>query len=93
MDEKKKIENVFTWIDEMFPEHDMINLDGYEDCIVGVVTRFGAEPILCYDRDKVIEKKMTEGNVDYETALEDFEFNMIGGWFGETTPCFLEKTQ
>ena len=69
----------------------MINLDGYEDCIVGVVTRFGAEPILCYDKDKVIEKKMAEGNVDYETALEDFEFNMIGGWFGRPHRVFWRK--
>ena len=84
---------LFMWIDDMFPEHGMVDFPGYEDCIVGVVTRFGAEPILCYDKDKIMEKKMTEDNVDYETALDDFEFNMIGGWYGEKTPCFIEKLE
>ena len=77
----------------MFPEHDMINFDGYEDCIVGVVTRFGAEPILCYDKDMVMEKKITENDGDYEQAISDFEHNMIGGWYGETTPGYVEKLE
>ena len=25
-------------------------MDGYDDCVVGVVERFGMEPIICYDR-------------------------------------------
>ena len=84
---------LFMLIDDMFPEHDMINFDGYEDCIVCVVTRFGAEPILCYDKDMVMEKKITENDGDYEQAISDFEHNMIGGWYGETTPCFVEKLE
>ena len=70
---------------------DMLVMDGYDDCIVGVVERFGQPPIVCYDRDKVIKAHMKDG-MDYEEAEEFFEFNQIGAWIGESTPCFITMT-
>ena len=70
---------------------DMLIMDGYDDCIVGVVERFGQPPIVCYDRDKVIKAHMKDG-MDYEEAEEFFEFNKIGAWLGESTPCFITMT-
>ena len=64
-------------------------MDGYDDCIVGFVERFGQEPIVCYDREKVIKKLIQNGCDTYEGAQEYFEFNQIGGWHGELTPCFI----
>tara|TARA_R110002020_G_scaffold7330_9_gene30939 strand:+ start:8730 stop:9068 length:339 start_codon:yes stop_codon:yes gene_type:complete len=34
----------------------LIKMDGYDDCIVGVVERAGEWPILCYDKEKVLSK-------------------------------------
>jgi hypothetical protein len=34
---------------------------------------------------------MKEG-MDYEEAEEFFEFNQIGAWLGESTPCFITMT-
>jgi hypothetical protein len=70
---------------------DMLIMDGYDECIVGIVERFGQPPIICYDRDKVIAAHMKEG-MDYEEAEEFFEFNQIGAWLGESTPCFITMT-
>ena len=72
-------------------ENDMLVMDGYNHCIVGVVERFGQTPLVCYDRDKVIESHMSEG-MDYDEAEEFFEFNQIGAWLGESTPCFITFT-
>ena len=69
-------------------------LDGQEklyptdmkEAIIGTVERFGMEPQILLDRDKCIEilmKDMTE-----EEAEEYFEYNTIGAWMGEGTPCF-----
>jgi hypothetical protein len=55
-----------------------------------VVTRFGLEPILCYDYDKVIATMIARGMTE-EQALEDFEYNIIGAWVGDGTPCFLTR--
>lgn len=78
-------------IAEFAEENEMLMMDGYDDCIVGVVERFGQPPLVCYDRDKVIESHMKDG-MSYEEAEEFFEFNQIGAWLGEGTPCFITMT-
>ena len=67
----------------------LIKIDGFDDCIVGVVNRFNQEPILCYDYNKVITKLSKD--MSYEDAIEYFDFNIIGAYVGEQTPCFLDK--
>ena len=70
--------------------------DGFEDAIVGICERFGAVPVVAYDRDKCIEiivaRSDTNGLTDdeaYEEAAEYFGFNVIGAWMGEGTPEFI----
>ena len=67
----------------------MLQMDGYDDCIAGVCTRFGSMPILIYDRSKVIRRLESDG-MSRDDAEEDFEVNMLGSWVGEDTPAFLE---
>jgi hypothetical protein len=63
-------------------------MDGYDDCIVGVIERFGQDPVVCYDKEKVLKKLEADG-MSRDEAVEWFYFNQIGAWVGETTPCFL----
>jgi hypothetical protein len=72
---------------EQFGE-DILLMDGYDDCVVGVVEQFGRPPIVCYDRELVIRKLMEDG-MTQEEAEEFFEFNQIGAWVGDRTPCFM----
>jgi hypothetical protein len=65
-------------------------LDGYDHAIVGIANRFGKEPVLCYSTAKIIEALMRDGQTE-EEALDFFHFNIIGGWFGEGTPIFLDQ--
>jgi hypothetical protein len=69
---------------------DILLMDGYDDCVVGVVEQFGRPPIVCYDREKVIRKMVADG-MTYEEAEEFFEYNQIGAWVGDRTPCFLTQ--
>ena len=64
-------------------------MDGYDDCVIGVLERFGMEPIVLYDKAKVIDKLIENGCDDYEGANEFYEFNQLGGWHGDKTPGFL----
>lgn len=66
----------------------MLKMDGFDDCIVGVVDRYGQEPIFCYSGRMVIERLMSQG-MSEEEALEYFEFNQLGAWLGNETPCFI----
>ena len=66
----------------------LIKMDGFDDCIVGVVIRYNDPPLVCYDQQKVIDRMMKDG-MSEEEAQEFFEFNQLGAWVGPQTPCFL----
>ena len=76
-------------IKEEYPDVEFLTADGYEDCIIGVCTRFGQEPIIAYDSEKVIKSLMRDG-INQDDAIEFFEYNIIGAWMGDNTPCFLD---
>lgn len=64
--------------------------DGFDEAFLGLVTRCSKEPIACYDYDSCIAILMRHG-MNYDQAVEYFEFNVIGAWVGEYTPCFLNR--
>jgi hypothetical protein len=63
-------------------------MDGYDDCIAGVLQRFGMPLIVVYDKEKVIQKLMDDG-MTCDEAHEFFEYNQLGAWMGEGTPAFI----
>jgi hypothetical protein len=67
----------------------LVILDGYDDCIVGVVTRIGFEPFVVYDKEKILQKLMSEQYMTREEAEEFFDFNQAGAWVGDHTPGFI----
>ena len=69
-------------------ETTQLKMDGFNDCIEGVVERFGQNDIICYNKEKVIQKLMSDGG-SYEEAVEYHEFNQLGAWLGDGTPCFI----
>ena len=68
-----------------------LTADGFEDAYIGILYRFGLDPIACYDRDKCIEILVKRDGMTLEEGEEFFEFNTIGAWAGDGTPCFLER--
>ena len=71
---------------------DALIMDGFDDCILGILERFGIDqPIVVYDREKVIAKLMDNDGMTHEEALEFYYFTQVGAWVGEKTPAFLIK--
>lgn len=68
----------------------MIQYPDLEPYLLGIVERFGQSPIRCYDLAQVIAKYQADG-MSEEEAWEYFDFNTLGAWMGETTPCFLRQ--
>lgn len=62
----------------------------YDKALVGIVTQFGKPTIACYDKNKII-KILTKDGMTKDEAEEFFEFNIVGAYVGESTPCFVEK--
>lgn len=59
----------------------------FDDAILGIGRRFTAYFIV-YDGDKVVDNFAAEFG-SMEDAIEHFEFNVIGGWYGDGTPTFV----
>ena len=77
--------NILDEIHELNPE--ALVPDGLEDAVIGYVERCGMEPLVLLDRTKCIKIFIDEG-MSEEDAIEHFEYNVIGSWVGDGTPCF-----
>ena len=69
-------------------QDDAMTVDGYDDCIVGIVERCGAPDLVCYDVEQIMVKLCGEG-LSRDEAREHYYFNILGAWVGPGTPCFL----
>ena len=65
----------------------LLFIDGHDNAILGVSRKFNYYSVI-YDKKKVISNLLE--HMDYESAIEYFEFNIVGAWLGDNTPTFLE---
>jgi hypothetical protein len=68
----------------------LLQMDGFDDAILGVATRCGCEPVLVYSREKIIDSLVKDSEMDEFEANEYYEFNIAGAWMGDNTPYVLE---
>lgn len=66
--------------------------DGFDDAIIGMAERINLGPVVAYSVEKIIEIMMERDEMSYEEAYEYYSYNIVGGWHGEFTPVFIEKT-
>lgn len=69
---------------------DLLKMDGFDDCVAGVILGYGRPPTLCYDRGRVLQRLMADG-MSEEEAEEFWSFNQVGAYVGENTPVFLHS--
>jgi hypothetical protein len=69
---------------------DLLLMDGFDDCIIGICESFGGVPVVAYDYDKVLAN-LQAGGMTYEEAVEYHEFNQAGAYVGERTPVFIRR--
>jgi len=60
----------------------------FDEAILGVAHRCGMDPVVAYDRTRVID--ILARDMPREDAEEFFEFNTIGAWMGDATPIFVD---
>jgi hypothetical protein len=69
---------------------DLLLMDGFDDCIIGICESFGSVPVVAYDYDKVLANLQASG-MTYEEAVEYHAFNQAGAYVGERTPVFIRR--
>lgn len=88
----QEIKTIRDAINEMDGEFLLLEPASMDAAIVGLVSGFGMQDVVCYDRDKVIEILMQDG-MSEEEAEEYFSYNIEGAYMGDATPMFLTTAQ
>lgn len=70
-------------------DEDILLADGQENAFLGLASTPNGY-IAVYSTDEIINKYMEEDLMDYETAEEFVQYNVIQAYVGERTPIFLE---
>lgn len=86
---KTRREQIDEWVDEAFPEQEILMADGFEDAFLGVAVQFN-KPIAIIDYNKCLDILRKDG-MSLDEAEEYMEFNVTGAYVGENTPAFLFK--
>lgn len=76
---------------EAYPDEEFLQADGFDDALLGVVTDFNSEPRLAYSRKLCLDILMKQ-SMDYDEALEYFDYNVQGAYVGEKTPVWVDDT-
>ena len=75
-----------------FIPEDTIVINGFEDCIIGVVSGASLNrDVLCYDEAKMIQKLCDRDGMTYIEAAAFFEYNILNAYMGENSPVFMTK--
>lgn len=67
-----------------------ILLDGFEDCIIGIVEEFGNGRRILYSKDMILDKLQERDGMTSSEAEEFYEYNILGLHAGEQNAVFLD---
>mgnify|MGYP003152277520 FL=1 len=67
---------------------DALVADGFDSALIGFVEGCGRTTVALYDRNKCIDILINRDGMDYEEAVEFFDFNVVGAYVGDNTPLF-----
>ena len=84
MDAKDRLE----FIEDNYP--DVLIADGFDDAIMGIVERYGMNPVVLYNKDKCLKTLQNRDGMSESEAIEFYYYNIVGAYMGEHTPCFAE---
>lgn len=84
-----KREYINNYLEENYPDQEILLADGFEQAFMGVAESFGSAPKACYDSNKCIDILVERDGMTLEEAVEYFEFNVTGAYVGEFTPAFI----
>jgi len=76
------------FIQDNYP--DVLIADGFDKAIMGIVERFGMNPVVLYNKNKCINIMIKRDGMTEEEAIEFYYYNIVGAHMGDYTPCFAE---
>ena len=73
-------------LQEMYPDLELLQADGFDDAIIGVEPLSGK---IIYDIDKMVTVLIGEG-LSGEEAIGYLDYNVLNTYVGEQTPIYIQ---
>ena len=67
----------------------LVRMDGFDDCVLGICSMFGSVDRIAYSIPAILRKLEAQGMSETQ-AIEFYEYNQLGSYVGEATPCFID---
>lgn len=76
------------------PDTELVFLDppGLDVAIVGTAERLGMDPVVVYDRTRLLAALVADGMTE-DGAMEWLDFNIEGAYVGASTPLVLTSLE
>jgi len=87
-EEIMNVKDKLQFIYEGYP--DVLIADGFDKAIMGIVERFGMNPVVLYNKNKCINIMIKRDGMTESEAIEFYYYNIVGSHMGDYTPCFAE---
>ena len=70
----------------------MIQINGFEEAIVGEASSYSRETVLAYSIEKMVAFLMTDQKMKETEAIQYLEENILNSYHGEGMPVFIQDT-
>ena len=85
---KMYVKDRLEFIKDNFP--DVLIANGFDDAIMGIVERYGMNPVVLYNKNKCLKILQKRDGMTESEAIDFYYYNIVGAYMGEHTPCFAE---
>ena len=80
-------ERLLKGIINYYEDEEFLKADGFDDAVIGV---HESTLRLIYSTTKCVEILIERDDMEFDEALEYFDFNVRGAYMGEKTPIWCE---
>jgi hypothetical protein len=67
----------------------MLKIDGMDEAIIGLASSFNRREVYAYSLDKILGILVERDGMDWEEAMEFYDFNIAGAYLGEGMPVVI----
>lgn len=82
----ERARHILATLQEEYP--DTLVADGWDAALIGITQRKG-HTLAVYDANRIVQTLQSRDGMDYQEAVEYFDFNILGAWVGDGTPVYV----
>ncbi len=67
----------------------MLKISGMDEAIIGLASSYNRREVYAYSLDKILNILAERDGMDWEEAMEFYDFNIAGAYLGEGMPVVI----